>query len=120
MVLEAKCYVYMISPLASNSTHVRLHAAEPRRMYDFRKYAPRIPFEESSGGRILNQFVDSLQATGQKITRGYQNDTNCCMPSDAPKTVKTFSTLCADLLKTEAEIPCDLRRKPLDTALKAS
>ena len=38
-VLEAKCYVYMNSPLASNSAHVRLHAAEPRRMYDFRKYA---------------------------------------------------------------------------------
>ena len=42
MVLEAKCYVYMISPLASNSAHVRLHAAEPRRMYDFRKYAQSV------------------------------------------------------------------------------
>ena len=39
MVLEAKCYVNMISPLASHSAHVRLHAAEPRSMCDFRKYA---------------------------------------------------------------------------------
>ena len=49
MVLEAKCYVYMISPLASSSTHVRLHAAEPRRMYDFRKYAQSIPAARSDG-----------------------------------------------------------------------